>query len=109
MMSKSSLPVVKPYGGGQAKIRSVEPMKEGKVSLRIPSTSSEISFTDRKVTFSLSLSQWIELQKIDWTDEDGKDRVWEMAARKTTSEGGIDAVAIAALLKHPNRPISIPM
>ncbi|GAA5832528.1 hypothetical protein JCM5353_007935 [Sporobolomyces roseus] len=81
-MSTSTLPTVKPYGGGHAKTRNVEPMKEGK---------------------------WIELQKIDWTDEDGKDRVWEMAARKTTSEGGIDAVAIAALLKHPNRPISIPI
>ncbi|GAA5956404.1 hypothetical protein JCM3765_005652 [Sporobolomyces pararoseus] len=73
---------VKPYSGGDAKIRNVEPMKEGK---------------------------WIELQKIDWTDEDGKDRVWEMAARKTTSEGGIDAVAIAALLVHPSRPTSIPI
>ncbi|GAA5910579.1 uncharacterized protein JCM6883_003221 [Sporobolomyces salmoneus] len=73
---------VKPFGGGDAKIRNVEPMKEGK---------------------------WIELQKIDWTDEDGKDRVWEMAARKTTSKGGIDAVAIAALLQHPTRPTAIPI
>lgn len=32
-----------------------------------------------------------------------------MAARKTTAEGGIDAVAIAALLKHPSKPTSIPM
>ncbi|GAA5882811.1 hypothetical protein JCM16303_002470 [Sporobolomyces ruberrimus] len=80
-MSSSSLQV-KPFSGGQSKIRNVEPMKEGK---------------------------WIEVQKTDWTDEDGKDRVWEMAARKTTSEGGIDAVAVAALLKHPNRPVSIPI
>lgn len=72
--------------------------------------STSADRTELEVTFlSLSPLQWIELQKIDWTDEDGKDRVWEMAARKTTSEGGIDAVAIAALLKHPNRPISIPM
>lgn len=32
-----------------------------------------------------------------------------MAARKTTSMGGIDAVAIAAVLKHPNRPDAVPM
>jgi len=32
-----------------------------------------------------------------------------MAARKTTSEGGIDAVAIVALLVHPSRPVSVPM
>jgi len=32
-----------------------------------------------------------------------------MAARKTTSKGGIDAVAIAAVLKHPSRPNAVPM
>lgn len=41
----ASLPQVKPYSGGQAKIRNVANMQEGK---------------------------WIELRKIDWTDEDGK-------------------------------------
>ncbi|TKA55358.1 hypothetical protein B0A53_02282 [Rhodotorula sp. CCFEE 5036] len=71
----SQLPHVEPYSQGNARIRNVEPMKEGK---------------------------WVELRKVDWTDEDGKDRVWEMAARKTTSKGGIDAVAIAAVLKQPN-------
>ncbi|CDR39286.1 RHTO0S04e03554g2_1 [Rhodotorula toruloides] len=81
-MASSSLPKVKPYSQGQAKIRNSEPMKEGK---------------------------WIGLEKIDWTDEDGKDRVWEMAVRKTTSEGGIDAVAIAALLRHPSKPVSLPI
>ncbi|GAA6025139.1 hypothetical protein JCM11491_000229 [Sporobolomyces phaffii] len=85
MSSSTSAPPpvdVRPYQGGTSRIRDVQPMREGK---------------------------WIELQRIDWTDEDGKDRVWEMAARKTTSEGGIDAVAIAALLHHPNRPTSIPL
>ncbi|BGP28804.1 hypothetical protein JCM10296v2_000540 [Rhodotorula toruloides] len=81
-MVSSSLPKVKSYSQGQAKIRNSEPMKEGK---------------------------WIGLEKIEWTDEDGKDRVWEMAVRKTTSEGGIDAVAIAALLKHPSKPVSLPI
>ncbi|GAA6036615.1 hypothetical protein JCM8097_001253 [Rhodosporidiobolus ruineniae] len=79
----TSLPQVKPYKGGDAKILSVNPMPEG--------------------------GKWVEVQKIDWQDEDGKQRVWEMAARKTTAEGGIDAVAIAALLKHPSKPTSIPI
>ncbi|GAA5911810.1 hypothetical protein JCM8208_002444 [Rhodotorula glutinis] len=78
----SSLPNVKPYKGGDSKIRNVDNMQEG---------------------------NWIELRKIDWTDEDGKDRVWEVAARKTTSKGGIDAVAIAAVLKHPSRPDAVPI
>ncbi|GAA5951473.1 hypothetical protein JCM21900_001574, partial [Sporobolomyces salmonicolor] len=77
----ASLPTVKPYGGGQARNVNEYPTRE---------------------------TRWIELRKIDWRDQTGKDRVWEVAARKTTSEGGIDAVAIAALLKHPHRPVSVP-
>lgn len=81
----------------------------------------------------LDSPRWVELRKLEWTDEDGKDRLWEVASRKTTSKGGIDgepllslsnllarselnphslrltAVAIAALLKHPTRPLSIPI
>jgi len=33
---------LKPYNGGEAKIRNVEPMKEGKVSLVVPSSSSRV-------------------------------------------------------------------
>lgn len=76
----------------------------------------------------LNSPHWVELRKLEWTDEDGKDRLWEVASRKTTSKGGIDgecslslcssasadarvraAVAIAALLRHPSRPLSIPI
>ncbi|GAA5859736.1 hypothetical protein JCM1840_006431 [Sporobolomyces johnsonii] len=78
----ASRPSVKPYRGGQA-----HNVKE----------------------YQSSDTRWVELRKIDWKDETGKDRVWEVAARKTTSEGGIDAVAIAALLKHPHRPLSVPI
>ncbi|SCV68740.1 BQ2448_861 [Microbotryum intermedium] len=51
-------------------------------------------------------AKWIELRSLEWTDEDGKDRKWETVRRKTTNEAGVDAVAIAALLKHPSRPLS---
>lgn len=34
------------------------------------------------------------------------DRVWEAAARKTRSKGGVDAVAIIPILRHPSRPVS---
>ncbi|KAM0793326.1 hypothetical protein ACM66B_000783 [Microbotryomycetes sp. NB124-2] len=57
----------------------------------------------------LDQPKWVQLQKLEWTDQDGKDRAWEVASRKTTSKGGIDAVAIAALLKHPNKPVSVPI
>jgi ADP-ribose pyrophosphatase len=46
------------------------------------------------------------LEAIDWQDEDGKQRKWETANRKTRSKGGIDAVAILALISHPSRPLS---
>ncbi|GAA5910629.1 uncharacterized protein JCM6883_003235 [Sporobolomyces salmoneus] len=73
---------VRPYSGGTARVRKVESTKEG---------------------------SWLELQRTNWTDEDGQERVWESVARKTTSRGGIDSVAIIALLRHPSRPVSIPL
>ncbi|KAH7927698.1 hypothetical protein BV22DRAFT_1103507 [Leucogyrophana mollusca] len=44
-------------------------------------------------------AKWISLQKINYTDEDGKPRVWECAERKTRGKSGIDAVAILAILR----------
>jgi ADP-ribose pyrophosphatase len=51
-------------------------------------------------------AKWIEFQKIDWTDQAGKQRVWESASRKTRGATGIDAVAIVPILLHPSRPAS---
>lgn len=51
-------------------------------------------------------AKWIGLKELKYTDQDGKKRRWEMAARKTTSSGGVDAVAIAAILKHPINEVS---
>ncbi|TID24785.1 adp-ribose pyrophosphatase like protein [Venturia nashicola] len=52
-------------------------------------------------------AKWIEFQKINWTDQEGKARVWEAANRKTRGSGGIDAVAIAPILLHPSKPPSV--
>jgi len=38
--------------------------------------------------------------------QDGKERVWEAAARKTRKSTGVDAVAIVPILKHPSKPVS---
>jgi ADP-ribose pyrophosphatase len=51
-------------------------------------------------------AKWTELKKIEWTDQTGKDRIWEAAARKTRGKGGVDAVAIAPILRHPSKPPS---
>ncbi|OCK82159.1 hypothetical protein K432DRAFT_380686 [Lepidopterella palustris CBS 459.81] len=61
---------------------------------------------DKVSTLSASEAKWIEFQKIDWTDQTGRARVWEAANRKTRGKSGIDAVAIASLLRHPSRPPS---
>ncbi|QDS75205.1 hypothetical protein FKW77_000007 [Venturia effusa] len=52
-------------------------------------------------------AKWIEFQRIDWTDQEGKSRVWEAANRKTRGSKGIDAVAIAPILLHPSKPPSV--
>ena len=61
----------------------------------------------RKISpLSADEAKWTQLNKIEWTDQTGKERVWEAASRKTRKSTGIDAVAIAPILRHPNRPPS---
>ena len=55
-------------------------------------------------TLSLGEAKWAELQKIQWTDQQGASRVWEAANRKTRSSTGVDAIAVAPILLHPRRP-----
>ncbi|EON68080.1 hypothetical protein W97_07228 [Coniosporium apollinis CBS 100218] len=53
-----------------------------------------------------SEAKWVELKKINWTDQAGRERVWEVAARKTRGRSGVDAVAMATIILHPSRPPS---
>jgi len=43
------------------------------------------------------------LKKINWQDQSGKKRVWEVAERRTRGSSGIDAVAILALVRSKTR------
>jgi len=47
----------------------------------------------------LSEAKWITLKKIYWQDQDGKERQWEMAERKTRSKAGVDAVSIFTVIR----------
>lgn len=51
-------------------------------------------------------ARWITLKKIEFTDQMGKDRTWEVATRKTRGKAGVDAVAMGNILLHPSRPAS---
>ncbi|QRV91403.1 NUDIX family hydrolase [Ceratobasidium sp. AG-Ba] len=44
-------------------------------------------------------AKWVTLEKLTWKDQDGKERAWESASRKTRGKSGVDAVAILAILK----------
>lgn len=48
-------------------------------------------------------AKWITLKKIDYTDQTGKARTWEVATRKTRGKAGVDAVAMGNILLHPSR------
>ncbi|KAF8906015.1 NUDIX hydrolase domain-like protein [Gymnopilus junonius] len=48
---------------------------------------------------SPSESKWITLKKIKYVDEDGIERVWESAERRTRKATGVDAVAIFAVIR----------
>ncbi|KXJ88970.1 ADP-ribose pyrophosphatase [Microdochium bolleyi] len=50
-------------------------------------------------------SRWIALQKLEYTDQAGTPRTWEVAVRKTRSDkSGVDAVAMGNIFVHPSRP-----
>ncbi|KAK6086136.1 NUDIX domain-containing protein [Seiridium cupressi] len=51
-------------------------------------------------------AKWITLKKIEFTDQMGKDRTWEVATRKTRGKAGVDAVAMGNILLHPSKPPS---
>ncbi|KAF8293678.1 hypothetical protein DL93DRAFT_2161432 [Clavulina sp. PMI_390] len=53
-------------------------------------------------------AKWLKLDIIDWEDQEGVRRKWEVASRKTTGSGGVDAVEIIALLRSQTKdePIS---
>jgi len=44
-------------------------------------------------------AKWVKLKKINWQDQKGRKRVWEVADRPTRGKSGIDAVAVLALIR----------
>ena len=51
-------------------------------------------------------ARWVTLKKIDYIDQTGKSRTWEVATRKTRGSTGVDAVAMGNVLLHPSKPPS---
>ncbi|CEL57920.1 putative Nudix hydrolase P35G2,12 OS=Schizosaccharomyces pombe (strain 972 / ATCC 24843) GN=SPBP35G2.12 PE=3 SV=1 [Rhizoctonia solani AG-1 IB] len=70
------------------------------LSLSTMSSKPEIIKTEE---LSAQDAKWVTLQKITWRDEEGKERPWEVASRKTRGDGGIDAVAILAVLRSESK------
>lgn len=48
----------------------------------------------------------ITLQKVEYVDQVGKERIWEVAIRKNRGKAGVDAVAVGNVVLHPSRPPS---
>jgi ADP-ribose pyrophosphatase len=51
-------------------------------------------------------AKWVQLKKIEYVDQVGKPRTWEVATRKTRGKSGVDAVAMGNILLHPSKPAS---
>ncbi|KAL7753893.1 hypothetical protein RI367_000825 [Sorochytrium milnesiophthora] len=70
------------------------------------SISTKMSGDAQQIRTSLMSNddaKWVHLKRIDWRDQDGKARVWEMAERSTRS-GDCDAVAIFAVIRTQDQP-----
>ncbi|KAJ9615087.1 hypothetical protein H2200_001161 [Cladophialophora chaetospira] len=59
-----------------------------------------LSVTD----LSTSEAKWVSLKKVEFVDQTGTPRSWEIAVRKTTSKSGVDAVAMGNIFVHPSKP-----
>ncbi|KAH7304074.1 NUDIX domain-containing protein [Stachybotrys elegans] len=88
-----------------------------RVSARLPHSAPRVQlFTMSQQTqepvitnvsdLSISDAKWITLKKIDYIDQVGTARTWEVATRKTRGKAGVDAVAMGNVLLHPSRPPS---
>ncbi|VDB96169.1 unnamed protein product [Peniophora sp. CBMAI 1063] len=44
-------------------------------------------------------AKWVSLKKLNWKDHTGRERVWEVAERRTRGSSGLDAVAILAVIR----------
>ena len=53
-----------------------------------------------------SEAKWVTLKKINYTDQKGRKRIWEVTSRKTQSKAGVDVVAMGTIILHPSRPPS---
>ncbi|KAH6886842.1 NUDIX hydrolase domain-like protein [Thelonectria olida] len=51
-------------------------------------------------------AKWLTLNKIEYTDQVGVPRAWEVATRKTRGKSGVDAVAMGNVFLHPSKPPS---
>ena len=84
---------------------------------RLPYYSSTAAFTRSAVTMkaekghikairdtSTADTKWVALRKIEWVDQSGKDRTWEVASRKTRGKAGVDAVAMGNIIYRPSKP-----
>lgn len=64
-------------------------------------SSNEIPKINQRTT--VAKTKWLELQTIDYTDAEGKDRKWDVATRTTKpTSASADAVVIIPLLKRYN-------
>lgn len=97
---------------------SIKPLLVSQVNPKpTPRSASTLIDLVKKVTMSTpkitsltplpsSEAKWIKLQKATYTDAKGKERIWELASRNTTSASGVDAVAMGNIIYHPTNPPS---
>ncbi|KAI6088726.1 NUDIX hydrolase domain-like protein [Hypoxylon rubiginosum] len=77
-----------------------------RASLRMSHTKTQEPVINKISDLPLDEAKWITLKRLDYTDQVGKQRTWEVATRKTRGKAGVDAVAMGNILLHPSRPAS---
>ncbi|KAK4456818.1 NUDIX hydrolase domain-like protein [Cladorrhinum samala] len=84
------------HSTGIPQAKSIRPLKMSSAKSQEPVINSVTELPTDK-------ARWVTLQQINYTDQTGKARTWEVAARKTRSaKSGVDAVAIGNILLPAN-------
>lgn len=75
---------------------TTNPSNNRSISVHRPERKQEPTIDSEIVIGS---TKWVALKTIDWTDDEGKPRKWDIATRTTKQENVPDAVVILPILK----------
>ncbi|KAI0880148.1 NUDIX hydrolase domain-like protein [Annulohypoxylon maeteangense] len=104
---KTSHTRIRQWTATLSSLSSAQPsFRKNHSSLKMSHQKTQEPVIDKISELPVDQAKWVTLKKVEYTDQVGKQRTWEVATRKTRGKSGVDAVAMGNILLHPSRPAS---